>query len=197
MERDDRSEQAGLTRRTFLLTTLNTMPTSLKPSNMERLVAVPCLSAGLYSMTQPTDRHNVPISDVLLHHGLWPTRRELREELAKSLDDALFTAGEVDAVCTSILSMSNDKRIALGEVVNCLRDHARLKAAIEDLAKVGTPGRKWHPGEMDRSRSMQSLDDERKAWADADRDHYIRCRRADGIPEEVAAAEWAASRRHK
>ena len=40
-------------------------------------------------MTQSADRHNATIADVLLHHGLWPTRRELREQLAKDLDDAL------------------------------------------------------------------------------------------------------------
>lgn len=146
-------------------------------------------------MTQSADRHNVSIADVLLRHGLWPTRRELREQLAKDLDDALFSAGEVDSVCTSILSMSNDKRIALGEVVNCLRDHTRLKAAIEDLSKVGVPGRKLHPGEMDRARSRQALEGERREWVDADREHYIRCRRADGIPQAVAEAEWEATRR--
>jgi len=163
-------------------------------SNMGRSVAVPCMSAGLLSMTQSTGRHNVTISDVLLHHGLWPTRRELRDELAKSLEDALFSAGQIDAVCSSILSMSNDKRIALGEIVNCLRDHKRLSTAIEDLSKVGVPGRKWHPGEMDRARSQQSLASERREWVDADRDHYVRCRKADGIPEDVAIAEWHARR---
>lgn len=171
------------------------MATHFSASNVERLVAVPCLSVGLYSMTQSAGRHNVTIADVLLHHGLWPTRRELREQLAKTLDDALFTAGEIDAVCASILSMSNDKRIALGEVVNCLRDHVRLKAAIEDLSKVGVPGRKPHPGEMDRVRSSKALEDERRTWVDADREHYIRCRRADGVPEAVAEAEWEATRK--
>ena len=141
----------------------------------------------------PNDRHKSDLADVLLRHGLWATRREHRETLAAELHAAGFDAAGVERVCASVMSMAQDRRIGCGELVNILRDHKRLASAIEDLSKVSEPGRKVHPGEADRERSMRALRDERAQWSDADRDHYLRCRRADGIPEEVAAAEWAAA----
>lgn len=143
--------------------------------------------------TSPNDRHKLDLADVLLRHGLWATRREHRETLAGELHAAGFDAAGVERVCASVMSMAQDKRIGCGELVNILRDHKRLAAAIEDLSKVAEPGRRVHPGEADRERSMRALRDERAQWADADREHYLRCRRADGVPEEVAAAEWAAA----
>jgi hypothetical protein len=146
---------------------------------------------------QPNDRHKLEVADVLLAHGLWATRRDHRESLASDLVAAGFDSAGIGRVCASIMSMAADKRIACGELVNILRDHARLRAAIEDLRRVVEPGRKPHPGEADRERTAQALRDERATWVDADRAHYIRCRRADGIPEDVAAAEWAAQHRHR
>lgn len=145
----------------------------------------------------PNDRHKSDLADVLLRHGLWATRREHRETLAAELHAAGFDAAGVERVCASVMSMATDKRIGCGELVNILRDHKRLSSAIEDLSKVAEPGRKVHPGEVDRQRSAKFLQEERATWSDADREHYLRCRRADGIPEEVAAAEWASAHRRR
>jgi hypothetical protein len=134
--------------------------------------------------------HKPTVADVLRRHGLWLTRREMREEMAQSLEADGFTLEQVDKVCSYVLSMASDVRMGCGELVNLLRDRKRLQQAVEDIQQLR--GRA-HPGEADRQRTARQLEDERRQWADADRQHYIRCRQADGIPEQVAEAEWAAA----
>lgn len=150
---------------------------------------VPVSGSRLGESNQPNDRQDSTIADVLLESGLWPTRRELRSNLAYDLQNAGFTAGDVRLVCECILSMARDKAIALGELVNLLRDHKRLRESLEDLSKV-KPSHKPHPGQADRAKSMRDLEEQRRSWLDDDREHYVRCRRADGVTEDVALAEW-------
>lgn len=150
-----------------------------------------CLPVG--STIQKEDRQKPTVADVLLRHGLWPTRRDTRLKFAGEVEALGLTADQVDLLCSSILSMAGDRRIGLGECVNLLRDRERAMASLEDLSRVAPVGRKWHPGEADRQRSAEALGRERQVWADADRQHYIRCRVADGIPEAEARAEWAAA----
>lgn len=47
-----------------------------------------------------------------------------------------------------------------------------------------------HPGEHDRKRSAAALAEERKLWAEQDREHYVRCRERDGYSREQALAEF-------
>lgn len=134
--------------------------------------------------------HKPTVADVLKRHGLWLTRREMRETMGAELESDGYTVEQVDKVCSYVLSMASDVRMGCGELVNLLRDRNRLKQTIEDLAAMR--GR-VHPGEADRQRTAEALRQERQEWAEADRLHYVRCRRADGISEEQAQAEWAAA----
>lgn len=151
------------------------------------------LTGGLTggSTSQPAS-HKPTVADVLRRHGLWLTRREMRVTMASGLEDDGFTVEQIDRVCTYVLSMASDPRMGCGELVNLLRDRERLRAAVEDVKVMRG---KTHPGEVDRQRSAAALCAERKLWADADREQFVRCRRADGISAEVALAEWAADRR--
>lgn len=142
------------------------------------------------SNSQPAS-HKPTVAAVLQRHGLWLTRREMREQMATGLENDGFTVEQIDKVCSYVLSMASDPRMGCGELVNLLRDRERLKQTIEDLQVLR--GR-THPGEADRRRSAEMLAQERNAWVEADRQHFIRCRQADGIPAAVAEAEWAASR---
>lgn len=146
--------------------------------------------SGTGSNQSQTASHKLTVADVLKAHGLWLTRREMRDEMAVGLEADGFTVEQIDKVCKYVLSMSSDVRMGCGELVNLLRDRKRLKQAVEDIGQMR--GR-THPGEADRQRTAKYLNDERRLWVDSDREHYIRCRRADGTPEEVAAAEWAAA----
>lgn len=153
--------------------------------------AVPFVCLPVGSSDQQTDRQNTTVADVLLSVGLWPTRREMRSNLAADLIAAGFTATQVQKVADVILSMSRDKSIALGELVNLLRDHKRLAESLEDLAKV-RPAYRPHPGEADRERTAKRLEEERREWQDDDRLRYLRARKADGVAEHIAEAEWHA-----
>lgn len=153
--------------------------------------AVPVSVDQSNALDQSNDRQNVTVADVLLSVGLWPTRREMRAHLASDLIAAGFTPGEVQRVADCILGMARDKSMALGELVNLLRDHKRLRESLDDLAKVRATV-KPHPGEADRLRAAKRLEEERREWADDDRIRYVRARRADGVSEEIANAEWAA-----
>lgn len=154
--------------------------------------AVPFVGVSVgESNLQQTDRQNTTVADVLLSVGLWPTRREMRAALASDLINAGFTATQVQKVADLILGMARDKSIALGELVNLLRDHKRLTESLEDLAKI-RPSYRPHPGEADRERTAKRLEEERREWQDDDRLRYLRARKADGVAEHIAEAEWHA-----
>lgn len=127
--------------------------------------------------------------------------RGKREQVAAQLDAGGFTHEQLRALWAYVsenavaTAQAEAKRIMAALV----SDQARLAAALEDLRKMreaqlaAGPGRakKWHPGEIDRMRTRLRLQDERRTWADLDREHYIRCRMADGAPRDVAEAEAA------
>lgn len=130
------------------------------------------------------------IADVLLAHGLWPTNRATRARFSAELVKAGWNSEQIDMVAKSVFGMATDKRIACGELVNICKDKQRLSDAIADLSKVKQPGKKWHPGEMDRIRSAQVLQEQRIQWSDVDMEDFVRCYMRDGVSKEVAIAMW-------
>lgn len=153
--------------------------------------AVPFVGLSVGESNQSNDRQNTTVADVLLSVGLWPTRREMRSNLAADLIAGGFSPAQVQKVADCILGMARDKSIALGELVNLLRDHKRLTESLADLAKI-RPAHRPHPGEADRARAAKRLEEERREWVDDDRLRYLRARRADGVPDHIAEAEWHA-----
>lgn len=140
--------------------------------------------------TDQSPTYTQRIDDVLVRHGIWVTRRDQRQRLAADLDRRLVTVDDVDRLCRAVLGSASNPNIAIGEVLNLLRDDARLRAVLGDLSRVQPVARKWHPGEMDRLRSQQRLAEERAAWADSDREAFLRAMARDGMPADVAEAEW-------
>lgn len=156
-----------------------------------------CLAASMSSGTGPDGQPT--IADVLLRLGLWPIDRPKREEMAADLLLAGFTAEDVAIVGARVTTQAGAPRYAIGQMVKLFRDHARLRAAVQDcrdlhVAEDGA-ARRWHPGEMDRRRTAERMREERQTWAAADREHWIRCRVRDGVPQDVAEAEWEQRRR--
>lgn len=156
-----------------------------------------CLAASMSSGTGPDGQPT--IADVLLRLGLWPIDRLKREEMAADLLLAGFTAEDVAIVGARVTTQAGAPRYAIGQLVKLFRDHARLRAAVQDcrdlhVAEDGA-ARRWHPGEMDRRRTADRMREERQTWAAADREHWIRCRVRDGVPQDVAEAEWEQRRR--
>jgi len=156
-----------------------------------------CLAASMSCGTGPEEQPTV--ADVLLRLGLWPIDRAKRDEMAADLLLAGFTAEDVAIVGARVTSQAGAARYAIGQLVKLLRDHARLRVAVQDcrhlhIAEDGA-ARRWHPGEMDRKRTADRMREERQTWAAADREHWIRCRVRDGIPQDVAEAEWEQRRR--
>lgn len=156
-----------------------------------------CLAASMSSGTGPDGQPT--IADVLLRLGLWPIDRLKREEMAADLLLAGFTAEDVAIVGARVTTQAGAPRYAIGQMVKLFRDHARLRAAVQDcrdlhVAEDGA-ARRWHPGEMDRRRTADRMREERQTWAAADREHWIRCRVRDGVPQDVAEAEWEQRRR--
>ena len=172
------------------------VPTIKQASASE--IGAACLFAGLSVDQEGTDGP-LTVADVLLRAGVYPVDRAKRDELAMSLLMEGIGADDVRLVAHRILSNSRNANAAIGQLVNLLRDLPRLRAAIEDVRKLtrveAGAVKRWHPGERDRIQTAAKLRDERRAWAEADREHYIRCRVRDGIPEAVAAAEWLARQR--
>ena len=156
-----------------------------------------CLARSMSSGTGPDGQPT--LADVLLRLGLWPIDRAKRDEMSADLLLAGFTAEDVAIVGARVTSQAGSPRYAVGQLVKLFRDHARLRAAVQDcrdmhVAEDGA-ARRWHPGEMDRRRTAERMREERQNWVEADREHYIRCRVRDGIPQSVAEAEWEQRRR--
>lgn len=149
------------------------------------------------SMAEPEGQPT--LADVLLRAGVYPTDRPRREDLAGELLTQGWSAGDIGMVAQRVMQQAGNPRIGLATLLKLLRAKDRLREAIEDCRALGRweagSTRRWHPGEMDRIRSAESLEDERRRWVDADREHWIRCRVRDGVPEAVAEAEWAAKKR--
>jgi hypothetical protein len=156
---------------------------------MELTVKADDLSVSLDANQQEIQNK---IADVLLAHGLWPTNRATRNRFAGELVKQGWNSEQIDMVAKSVFTLANDKRIACGEFVNICKDKQRLSDAISDLSKVKQPGKKWHPGEMDRIRSAQALQEQRVQWADVDMEDFVRCYMRDGHTKEVAIAMWQA-----
>lgn len=136
------------------------------------------------------------LADVLLRVGCYPTERARREDLAAQLLVSGHSAQDIAVVAERVMSQAGQPRIGLAMLLRLLREPERLKEAVEDCRALRLHedgrARRWHPGEADRLRSAAALEDERRRWAEADREHWIRCRMRDGVPQMVAEAEWAA-----
>lgn len=146
------------------------------------------------------DSHGqLTLSDVLLRAGCYPTERARREDLAAQLLVSGHSAQDIAVVAERVMAQAGQPRIGLAMLLRLLREPDRLREAVEDCRSllVHEDGRvrKWHPGEADRMRSAAALEHERRRWIEADREHWIRCRVADGVPQMVAEAEWAAKNR--
>lgn len=156
-----------------------------------------CLAASMSSGTGPDGQPT--IADVLLRLGLWPIDRPKREEMAADLLLAGFKSEDVAIVGARVTTQAGAPRYAIGQMVKLFRDHARLRSAVQDcrdlhVAEDGA-ARRWHPGEIDRRRTAERMREERQTWAAADREHWIRCRVRDGVPQDAAEAEWEQRRR--
>ena len=127
------------------------------------------------------------LTEVLRANGLWLTRRDHRVQMAWQLEQNGFTCSQIDHVCKYVMRMASDPRIGAGELVNLLRDTERLRNTVKDMSHMPSFS---HPGEADRKRTTQALRQERNEWSDADREHYVKCRRADGVADHVALQEW-------
>jgi hypothetical protein len=147
----------------------------------------------------PEPEGQTTLADVLLRAGVYPTDRPRREDLAGELLTQGWSAGDIGMVAQRVMQQAGNPRIGLATLLKLLRAKDRLREAIEDCRALGRweagSTRRWHPGEADRMRTAKLLEDERRRWADAAREHWIRCRVRDGVPEAVAEAEWVAKKR--
>lgn len=160
-------------------------------NNSQPAAATP-VDAGRCGLPVPATA--LTLADVLLRAGCYPTERARREDLAAQLLTSGHSAQDIAVVAERVLGQAGQPRIGLAMLLRLLREPQRLAEAVEDCRalRLHEDGRvrRWHPGEADRMRSQAQLERERLRWADADREHYLRCRVADGVPRMVAEAEW-------
>jgi hypothetical protein len=158
------------------------------------------LSDYLMSASEGSDG-TLTLADVLLRAQVFATDRAKREELALSLLLEGITAEDVAVVAHRALFGATNQNAAIGGLVNLLRDKPRLRKAIEDCRELlrfqAGVVKRWHPGEIDRQRTAQRLEHERKDWEAEDRAHYLACRIRDGVPEAVAEAEYEQRKRSR
>lgn len=172
--------------------------------------AVPvCVSVCSGTEVPSTDKHThqngspaqyavQDFDDLLLGIGVYLLSRDRREGLARQLASKGVTPADVQLVWDYVQGTSESVGAAKTFFAALLKDEKRLAAALDDLrrhaARQPKPERRWAPGEGDRMRNRITLEQERRQWEEADREHFVRCMGRDGIPREVALAEWHAAR---
>jgi len=136
--------------------------------------------------------------EVCLHkHRVHDGFPQQRRALAVQCELHAITCEDIDLLADSIAAQRRkDSDGAPAILFSLLKDAKACKERIADIRR-GHAVRpqvvaRVHPGELDRKRSLERLREERDEWRDKDREHYIRCRAADGVPRDVADAEWSA-----
>jgi hypothetical protein len=170
---------------------------SSNSSREDQPAAAEPVDAVRSSMAEPDG--TLTLADVLLRVGCYPADRSKRLDLAAQLLVSGHSAQDIAVVAERVISQAGQPRIGLAMLLRLLREPDRLREAVEDCRalRLHEDGRvrRWHPGERDRMRTAEHLEQERRRWIEADREHWIRCRVADGVPQMVAEAEWAARNR--
>jgi len=134
--------------------------------------------------------------------GLFNLSRPKRDSVAQQLVSAGFTVEDIHLVWEEAMGNARNARDARALVASIVMDPQRLSDVLVDLRAFQRAEQERQktnvvmaPGEHDRKVNMHTLHEQRAEWQEEDREHYVRCRVADGKTQAEAEAEYDGQRK--
>lgn len=140
---------------------------------------------------------NEEISKAMNDLGLFSLSRPRRDAVAQQLVTAGFTVEDIHTLWEEAIQHCRSSKDARALVASIVSDPQRLQEVLDDLRAFQRAEQNRQkqnvvmaPGEHDRKINMQTLHAQRSEWQAADREHYVRCRMADGVSKHDAEVEY-------